>query len=527
MYVFTSFFERVMQMQLGLITQLYYFMDQTIITLIFPHQLFKLHPAVNTSRPVYLVEETLYFNQFNFNKKKLLLHRASMKFYEDHLVGQQIQVNYIEAKNELADIRQLIPQLALNGVKHIHYADVADNWLQKRLTKGCEKHEIMLTKYPTPNYLNSPEETAAFFNKKKTYFQTDFYIAQRKQQGILLEANGQPIGGKWTYDVDNRLRFPKNEVVPELTIPQENVYVAEAKKYIDEQYPENYGNTASPFGNSGGFYPVTYEEAEQWLDNFLKSRFHNFGIYEDAMVGNESFLYHSVLTPMLNIGLLSPRQIIDKALDMAANKEIPLNSLEGFIRQIMGWREFIHLVYEREGTVQRTKNYWGFTRKIPLSFWKGETGIHPVDVVIKKVLATGYNHHIERLMVMGNFFLLCEFDPDDVYRWFMEMYVDAYDWVMVPNTYGMTQFADGGLMMTKPYISGSNYLMKMGDWKKGAWQQVWDGLFWRFMHVHRNFFLSNPRLGMLVKMFDKMPVDKQRAHLENAEAFLIELDQYK
>ncbi|WP_439697391.1 hypothetical protein ACFGVS_03045 [Mucilaginibacter sp. AW1-7] len=187
--------------------------------------------------------------------------------------------------------------------------------------------------------------------------------------------------------------------------------VTEARQYVDKYFAGNYGSTSSPFGNLGGFYPTTFNEADEWLDNFLKQRLHHFGVYEDAMVANESFLYHSVLTPMLNIGLLNPQQIIDKALDKAASEEIPLNSLEGFIRQIMGWREFIHIVYEREGVKQRTKNYWGFKRKIPKSFWMGTTGIHPVDVAIKKVLATGYSHHIERLMVMGNFFLLCEFDP--------------------------------------------------------------------------------------------------------------------
>ena len=223
---------------------------------------------------------------------------------------------------------------------------------------------------------------------------------------------------------------------------------------------------------------------------------------------------------MLNIGLLNPQQIIDKAIQAAIDNEIPLNSLEGFIRQIIGWREFIRIVYEREGTRQRTTNYWRFTRKIPDSFWNGTTGIHPVDTVIKRLLKTGYCHHIERLMVLGNFMLLCEFDPDEVYRWFMEMFIDSYDWVMVPNVYGMTQFADGGLMTTKPYISGSNYLMKMGDWDKGEWTQIWDGLFWRFMHVHRDFFLTNPRLGMLVKTFDKMPEVKRRTHLKNAEEFL-------
>jgi deoxyribodipyrimidine photolyase-related protein len=271
-------------------------------------------------------------------------------------------------------------------------------------------------------------------------------------------------------------------------------------------------------------YPTTFEEAEQWLQQFMQQRFGKFGIYEDALVAKENFLYHSVLTPMLNIGLLNPQQVIDVALTTAAQQKTPINSLEGFVRQIIGWREFIKMVYTLEGSKQRTKNYWGFTRKIPASFYNGTTGIEPVDTTIKKVLQTGYNHHIERLMVLGNFMLLCEFNPDEVCQWFMEMYVDSYDWVMVPNVYGMTQFADGGLMTTKPYISGSNYILKMSDYTKGKWCEIWDALFWRFMHVHRNFFLQNPRLGMLIKTFDKMSADKQQHHLQTAANFLLQLD---
>ncbi|TSD64188.1 cryptochrome/photolyase family protein [Inquilinus sp. KBS0705] len=496
----------------------------TAVTLVFPHQLYKNHPAIKQGREVYLVEEELFFNQYAFNKKKLILHRASMKSYAAQLVADNVVVKYIEATTPLCDVRQLIPYLAQLGVKTIHYTHVADDWLERRIVTKSAENNIALAKYNSPNFLNSADEVAPYFDGRKTYFQTDFYIAQRKQRNILLEANGQPIGGKWTYDSENRLRFPKNEVVPLLEVPPKNEYVVEAEAWVEKHYMGNYGTTSSPFGNLGGFYPVNFTEAEKWLDDFLEQRFQSFGIYEDAMVTGQSFLYHSVLTPMLNIGLLSPKQIIDKAIDFAADRDIPLNSLEGFVRQVMGWREFIHIVYEREGVKQRTKNYWGFSRKIPYLFWEGKTGITPVDEVIKKVLQTGYSHHIERLMVMGNFMLLCEFDPHHVYRWFMEMYIDAYDWVMVPNTYGMTQFADGGLMMTKPYISSSNYLMKMGNWAKGPWQDTWDGLFWRFMHVHRNFFLQNPRLGMLIKTFDKMPAEKRNKHLANAERFLMSMD---
>ena len=289
---------------------------------------------------------------------------------------------------------------------------------------------------------------------------------------------------------------------------------------MQQHFSQNYGNA-----ESACLFAVTFADAENWLTLFLKQRFEKFGRYEDAIIASESVLYHSVISPMLNIGLLQPHFVIEKALEAAQEYQVPLNSTEGFIRQIMGWREFIRLVYDREGSKQRTLNYWNFKRKIPTSFWKAETGIAPIDETIQKILQTGYCHHIERLMVLGNFMLLCEFDPDEVYRWFMEIFIDAYDWVMVPNVYGMTQYADGGLMTTKPYISGSNYLMKMSDYPKGNWQTVWDGLFWRFMHVHRGFFLKNPRLGMLVKTFDKMKSEQQELHLANAEKFLQILDQ--
>ncbi len=486
--------------------------------LIFPHQLFKQHPAVIKNRPVYLIEETLFYTQYNFHKQKLVLHRASMQFYKDVLTEKGIAVNYIEAAGSLSDIRKLIQFLSTQKITALHFCDVADNWLNKRIATACAKYKIEIIKYPSPNFLNTPEQANAYFDNKKTYFQTSFYIEQRKQRQILIAVNNEPEGGQWTFDADNRKKYPAGLTPPALKLPEQNSYVTEAIKYVTKNFSTNYGD-AVPF-----IYPVTFTDAEKWLDDFLNTRFKDFGIYEDAMVAKQHFLNHSVLTPALNIGLLHPQQIIDSALQFASQKNIPFNSLEGFIRQIIGWREFIKIVYTREGSKQRTKNYWSFKRKIPASFWNGTTGIEPIDNTIKKILKTGYCHHIERLMVLGNFMLLCEFDPDEVYLWFMELFVDSYDWVMVPNVYGMTQFADGGIMTTKPYISGSNYLLKMSDYKKGNWCTVWDGLFWRFMHVHSNFFLKNPRLGMLIKTFDKMPASKQQAHITAAENFLQQLD---
>lgn len=483
--------------------------------IVFPHQLFENSKLISACKTIYLVEESLYFRQYNFHKQKIAFHRASMKFYESYLHSKNITVVYVDAFDELADIRILLPYLKTKGITNIDYIDTTDYWLEKRMHDVSKTQDIDLRKIASPLFLNSTQEIVDYFSNKKRMFQTDFYKDQRQKRNILLDDNNKPLGGKWTYDDENRLKYPKGKTPPQVDFLKPNNFYKEALIYTQKKFVNNYGKLNTDF-----IYPTTFDESKKWLHDFFVSRFSAFGDYEDAIVSHETILHHSVLTPMLNTGLITPEYIVDATLQYAGNHHIPLNSLEGFIRQIIGWREFIRAVYQLKGPEERTRNYWGFTRKIPPSFWTGTTGISPIDDTIKKVLETGYCHHIERLMVLGNFMLLCEFDPDEVYRWFMELFIDAYDWVMVPNVYGMSQFADGGLMATKPYISGSNYIMKMSDYKKGDWQTIWDGLFWRFMHVHRSFFLQNPRLGMLVNIFDKMPEAKQQGHLNAADQFL-------
>ena len=486
------------------------------IGLVFPHQLFEDTILLEKCDVIYLIEESLYFKQFNFHKQKIAFHRASMKFYENYLQSKNIEVFYIDSFQDTSDIRKLIPYLKTKGIETIEYIDTTDYWLELRIHKSCEAQNINFKKINSPLFLNSVEEITQYFSEKKRLFQTDFYKQQRLNRHILIDEKKKPIGGKWTYDDENRLKYPKSKTPPKTYFLAINIFYEEAINYTEKYFPNNYGKLNTAF-----IYPSTFTESKKWLTDFFEIRFTDFGIYEDAIVTNENFLHHSVLTPMLNVGLLTPQTIIDETLKYAKEHPVPLNSLEGFIRQIVGWREFIRAVYTLKGNEQRTKNYWGFTKKIPASFWNGTTGIEPLDTTIKKVLETGYCHHIERLMVLGNFMVLCEFDPNEVYRWFMELFIDAYDWVMVPNVYGMSQFADGGLMATKPYISGSNYLMKMSDFKKGDWQNIWDSLFWRFMHTHRSFFLTNPRLGMLIRSFDKMPKEKQEKLLETANNYLI------
>ncbi len=487
-----------------------------MIGLIFPHQLFEDFSPWQSCAEVFLVEEFLFFKQYNFHQQKIAYNRASMKFYESYLRENGIAVNYIESTEPRSDVRHLLSTLA---GKEVTFINPVDDWLERRITETAASKNINLHKLPTPGFLNAEAELADYLRGKNRLFQTDFYKKERIKRGILLDDGKNPQGGQWTFDVENRLKYPKDKIPPPVAKPATTPFFSEAVIYTRQHFGSNYGQLGD-----APIYPHDFESSKTWLQNFLQTRFAEFGAFEDAIVANETFLHHSVLTPILNIGLLTPQFVVDETLRFAEENAIPINSVEGFIRQIIGWREFIRMVYVSKGSTERTRNFWGFSRNIPPQFWDGTTGILPVDQTIKKVLKTGYCHHTERLMVVGNFMLLCEFDPDEVYRWFMELFIDAYDWVMVPNVYGMSQFADGGLMATKPYISGSNYLLKMSDYPKGDWQPIWDALFWRFMHQHRSFFLQNPRLGMLVKTFDKWDAAKQTEMLERAEKYLAGLN---
>jgi deoxyribodipyrimidine photolyase-related protein len=212
-----------------------------------------------------------------------------------------------------------------------------------------------------------------------------------------------------------------------------------------------------------------------------------------------------------------------QTLKFSENHDVALNSLEGFIRQVLGWREFMRAVYLQIGAEQRTANFWDCRNALPQSCYTARTAMEPVDAVIRRVLDNAFAHHIERLMVLGNFMLLCEIRPDEVYRWFMELFIDAYDWVMVPNVYGMSQYADGGRITTKPYVSSSNYVRKMSDFPRGAWCDIWDALFWRFVQKHQGIFARNPRMSIMVRQLQRMDQEKLKGHLGLAERYLATL----
>lgn len=482
--------------------------------LIFPHQLFKDNPMLKAGMKVYLIEEYLFFRQYAFHKQKICFHRASMKAYQSYLEDQGITVHYIESGDQLSDIRQFDRELSNQNISEVHIIDPTDDWLEQRIQKMIKGKVLKIHK--NPQFLNSKEDLGAFFrHDKKSFFQTTFYKQQRKKHNILLDVNQKPSGGKWTYDSENRKKYPRGKTPPDVQFPERNDIWEEAVEYTLNKFSKNPGSVSKD-----RIYPITFKESENWFEQFLARRFYDFGIYEDAIVKESLILHHSVLSPLLNVGLLLPGEVVNRSISFAEQENIPINSTEGFIRQIMGWREFIRGMYQVKGKFSRTHNFWNFHRKIPESFYTGTTGIDPIDQTIKKVLETGYCHHIERLMILGNFMLLCEFDPNEVYRWFMELFIDAYDWVMVPNIYGMALFADGGTFATKPYIGGSNYIKKMSNYAKGEWEKIWDGLFWSFVIKHEDFFSSNPRTTMLINSLNRMSEDKRKSHIEHADLFI-------
>jgi len=494
--------------------------------LFFPHQL--VLPSVeqcSSTKRAWIVEEWLFFRQYPFHRQKLIHQRACMMSFADELQSLGWEVEYIEAQDPRAESGALIHDLsAQEGLQEVTAYRCGDHWLEKRLLKASAATGLAIAWLDNPLFLDQPMEPNSWFQGRKRFLQADYYRKQRIQHGILVDPkSGDPVGGQWSFDEDNRKTYPKDATPPPPPALEWNKAWQEAEVYVQKHFPKAPGAARGAWA-----WPVNRKDAERWLMAFVRDRLSLFGPYEDAMDQRFSLLHHSGISPLLNNGLLRPEQVLTACLKASKQQKIPLSSTEGLVRQILGWREFVHGVYLHAGVRQRNGNFWGFDRSMPQAFYTATTGIEPVDHCIRGVLNNAYNHHIERLMILSNFMLLCEIHPYAVYQWFMEMYIDAYDWVMVPNVYGMGQFADGGVLSTKPYISSSNYVLKMSNYRADkAWTEPWDALYWRFISSNKAYFLRNPRSAMMVRQWEKKPAAVQEQLLQNAESFLQNLHQNK
>jgi deoxyribodipyrimidine photolyase-related protein len=338
---------------------------------------------------------------------------------------------------------------------------------------------------------------------------------------ILVDSKDKPIGGKWSYDTANRLPLPKNHKVPPTVAKSlSNKYIKESINWVNKHFPDNYGSL------DNFVYPIDNKGAIKWLDKFLEERLGNFGPYEDAVNESETFVYHSVLSPMMNIGILTDTQVVSKSYQyyLAHKKTISIESFEGFIRQVIGWRNYVYTVYMLDGPKLFESNHLKHHNKLNEKFWTGETNIKPIDSIINKLVKWAYAHHIERLMYLGNFMLICMVDPKEVYRIFMEWAIDAYEWVMIPNVFGMSQYADGGTMMTRPYFSSSNYINKMSSFKRdGSWDIIWDALYYNFINNHYLILKSNYATAQQVKHWDNKSEKEQKEIIKTAKSYLSKL----
>ncbi len=486
-------------------------------TIILGNQLFPLGDIKkNVDKNIFMAESIDLASHFKYHQQKILFYFTAMRDFRDELLKEKFKINYdpfTDKTKKKSFTDKLNDYLKKNKFTEVKIFEIEDHFFDRELTSFLEKKKLKITVIPSPMFLTTREEFKEYLGSVKRPFMKTFYERQRRKHNILVR-DGKPVGGKWSFDEDNRKKLPKGLTPPEIKKFSPSKNQDDVQLILEKYFSKNPGNT------DAFFFPTTHKDSLKLLDNFFKERFEFFGHYEDALHSEHAFNYHSLLSASMNIGHLPPKLILHKLNLFLKKNEIPLNSLEGFIRQVIGWREFIRGIYHEFDNVQQEKNFFNHKRGLTQSWYDGTTGIEPVDVSIKNINKHGYAHHIERLMVLSNMMLLCEIHPQQVFKWFMEMFVDSSDWVMGPNVFGMGQFSDGGIFATKPYICGSNYILKMSNYKKGPWCDVMDGLYWSFIDNKRDFFQKNPRMGMMVKLFDKMPKEKKDRLFKEKNKFL-------
>jgi deoxyribodipyrimidine photolyase-related protein len=477
------------------------------LAIVLGDQLFQGLPGIPEDVTIFMREDWGLCTRVKHHQQKIVLFLSAMRHFE-HSSGRKVQYQALRADG-LTYIQSLSAQIRENGIERLLAYETADPFFRSEL----ESLSVAIDWLPNPMFMTSRYDWENYRSSKKRLLMGDFYQFQRKRLRTLVDEEGQPQGGQWSFDAENRKALPLSVLPPPVFGCDPDPITKEVIELVLKSFPNHPGD-AKDFN-----YPVTHEEADEWLTNFLDERLAKFGDYEDAIPQRERTLFHSVLTPMLNIGLLTPSFVVERTLGY--QNQVPMNSLEGFIRQVIGWREFIYWMndeYRKRGLQQM--NSLGHHRKLKECWWTGDTGLPPLDLVIKRCLKYGWAHHIERLMIAGSTMLMAEVEPHESYDWFMEMFIDSADWVMIPNVFGMSQFADGGVFATKPYISGSAYILKMSDWKKGEWCEIWDGLYWRFIYRHESLLAMNPRMSMMLSQLEKMPSEKKMRIFRKAEEWV-------
>lgn len=474
---------------------------------------------------VLMVEDPALCTRLPFHQQKLGFLLAAMRAHAGALRRSGFDVRYFALPDD-GDPSPGVPTAAVStqaaleqtiratGARRLLHFDSEDRGLMRAIGGTAKRLGLRRDVLDSPMFLLDRATVDAYFAAARRPRMAGFYRAQRLRLNLLLDAEKKPLGGRWSFDADNRKSLPASQPVPELPAVRHAPATRQCLALVRKRFADHPGDAAQLW------LPCDRSGALGWLDRFLEERLTGFGTYEDALSSRSPTLFHSTLAPFLNVGLLTPDEVVERALEAAHALKVPLNDLEGFLRQIVGWREFIRGAYRTHRRNMRRRNAWNGQRRLAPTWLAGETGLDPLDRAVCTANDYAWNHHIERLMIIANLMNLAGVHPGEAYRFFMTRYIDAYDWVMVPNVFGMGLTSDGGIFATKPYICGANYVRRMSDYPKGDWMDVMDGLYWRFVATHRKVLASNPRLAVMVRALTRIEPRRLRRILAAAESFI-------
>jgi deoxyribodipyrimidine photolyase-related protein len=483
--------------------------------------------AADKSRDVVVMAEVMDEGTYvPHHPKKIALVLSAMRHFADELRAEGWQVAYTRLDDPEAS-RSVVGELMRRGQAHGTTEVVATQPGEWRLIEALDAAPLSVTQLPDDRFICSLDEFDRWAEGRKELRMEYFYREMRRKTGYLME-EGKPAGGKWNYDHDNRKPAQADMLRARPMRFAPDAITEDVLDLVAERFGDHFGDLR-PF-----WFAVTRAEARRALAHFARELLPGFGDFQDAMLSGDRFLHHSVLSPYLNIGLLSPVDICERIIEEWKEGRIPLNAAEGYVRQVIGWREYMRGIYFREGPDYAQRNVLGHQRGLPAMYWGGETRMNCVSQAVEQTKEEAYAHHIQRLMVTGNFALLAGIDPAQVHAWYLAVYADAFEWVEAPNVIGMSQFADGGIVASKPYVSSGNYISKMSDYCNACAYSVkertgdracpFNLLYWDFVIRHRDRLGRNPRMGPVYRTWDRMDAARQEAVRDGAAAVLARLD---
>lgn len=479
--------------------------------------------AADKSRDIVMMAEVMEEGTYvAHHPKKIALVLAAMRKFAVRLRADGWTVSYAElddTNNAQSIPGELIRRADEHGVSDV-IATRPGEWRLIAALEGCPLRVALLE---DDRFVASHAEFEAWAEGRKALRMEYFYREMRRKTGLMMEGDA-PAGGQWNFDHENRKPAPKDVTYsgPMQFTPDETV--EEVLDLVERRFGNHFGDLR-PF-----WFATDQEQARRALDHFVKHGLAGFGDFQDAMLAENRFLYHALVAPYLNIGLLDPMEVC-RAVEAAWKAgDVPINAAEGFIRQVIGWREYVRGIYFLEGPDYAGRNGLDHRRKLPDVFWGGRTGMRCMEKAVAQTQSEAYAHHIQRLMVTGNFALLAGIDPGEVSEWYLAVYADAFEWVEAPNVVGMSQFADGGVIASKPYVSSGAYINRMSDYCKGCSYKVsvktGDGacpfnlLYWHFLDRNRARFEGNPRMGNMYRTWNRMDEARRDTILREADEFL-------